>query len=115
MCSSAHDFGYLTVDEVAQKLTRTMETIEKLERHEGHLLNWYDIQTLAPLNPRYVSTVDSGNLLGALWTLDQGLESLMQAPLLDAQSLCGAARRRRSPAAGRPGRKIFRFGCSSPG
>ncbi len=63
----AHDFGYLTVDEVAQKLTRTMETIGKLERHEGHLLNWYDIQTLAPLKPRYVSTVDSGNLLGALW------------------------------------------------
>ena len=41
-----------------------METIGKLERHEGHLLNWYDIQTLAPLKPRYVSTVDSGNLLG---------------------------------------------------
>ena len=44
----AHDFGYVTVDEVTQKLTRTMETIGKLERHEGHLLNWYDIQTLAP-------------------------------------------------------------------
>jgi cyclic beta-1,2-glucan synthetase len=85
----AHDFGYLTVDGVAQKLTRTMETIEKLERHEGHLLNWYDIQTLAPLKPRYVSTVDSGNLLAALWALDQGLESLMQAPLLDAQAFAG--------------------------
>ena len=44
---SAHDFGYLTVDDVVQKLARTMETIAKLERHEGHLLNWYDIQTLA--------------------------------------------------------------------
>jgi cyclic beta-1,2-glucan synthetase len=86
---SAHDFGYLTVDGVAQKLTQTMETIGKLERHEGHLLNWYDIKTLAPLNPRYVSTVDSGNLLGALWTLDQGLESLIQAPLLDAQAFAG--------------------------
>ena len=86
---SAHDFGYLTVDEVAQKLTHTMETIAKLERHEGHLLNWYDIETLAPLNPRYVSTVDSGNLLGALWTLDRGLESLIHTPLLDARAFAG--------------------------
>jgi len=85
----AHEFGYLTVDGVAQKLTRTMGTIRKLERHEGHLLNWYDIQSLAPLKPHYVSTVDSGNLLGALWTLDRGLESLNQAPLLDAQAFAG--------------------------
>ncbi len=81
----AHDFGYVTVDQVAHKLTRTMETIEKLERHEGHLLNWYDIRTLEPLKPRYVSTVDSGNLLGALWTLDQGLRALLRAPLLDGK------------------------------
>ena len=102
---SAHDFGYLTVDEVDQKLTQTMETIGKLERYEGHLLNWYDIQTLAPLKPRYVSTVDSGNLLGALWSLDQGLDAFMQAPLLDSESLCGSAGCRRSPATGRPGRE----------
>ncbi|MDX9826134.1 MAG: glucoamylase family protein [Spirochaetia bacterium] len=86
---SAFDFGYLSLDEVAQKLTKTMETIEKLERHEGHLLNWYDIKTLAPLNPRYVSTVDSGNLLGSLWTLRRGLESLAHTPLLDKKALAG--------------------------
>ena len=86
---SAHDFGYLSVDEVAQKLTKTMETIGKLERHEGHLLNWYDIKTLAPLNPRYISTVDSGNLLGSLWALRRGLESLANAPLLDKKALAG--------------------------
>ncbi len=86
---SAHDFGYLTVDEVAQKLMRTMETVDKLERHEGHLLNWYDIKTREPLKPRYVSSVDSGNLLGTLWTLDRGLDSLIHAPLLDAQAFAG--------------------------
>jgi cyclic beta-1,2-glucan synthetase len=86
---SARESGYLTVDEVTQKLTGTMATCRNLERHEGHLLNWYDIQTLAPLNPRYVSTVDSGNLLGALWTLDMGLQSLMLAPLLDSQAFAG--------------------------
>ncbi|HLA41614.1 MAG TPA: glycosyl transferase, partial [Candidatus Glassbacteria bacterium] len=86
---SAHDFGYLTLDEVAHKLTLTMETLDKLERYEGHLLNWYDIQTLAPLKPRYVSTVDSGNLLGALWALDPGLQALMRAPLLDGKAFAG--------------------------
>ena len=44
-----------------------------LERFEGHLLNWYDISTLEPLRPRYVSTVDSGNLLASLWTLESQL------------------------------------------
>ena len=85
----AHDFGYITVDEVTRKLTGTMETIGKLDRHEGHLLNWYDIQTLAPLKPRYVSTVDSGNLLGAFWSLDQGLGALMQTELLDKRAFAG--------------------------
>ena len=85
----AHEFGYVTVDEVIHKLTGTMETIGKLDRHEGHLLNWYDIQTLTPLRPRYVSTVDSGNLLGALWTMDHGLEGLMHAGVVDGKVLAG--------------------------
>ncbi len=80
---AARDFGYLTGDQVVQILGRTMETIGRLERHEGHLLNWYDVQSLKPLEPRYVSTVDSGNLLGALWSLEHGLEELMQRPVLD--------------------------------
>ena len=51
----------------------TLTTIERLERHQGHLLNWYDTQTLAPLMPPYVSTVDSGNLAGALMCLAAAL------------------------------------------
>ena len=69
----AHDSGYLTVNQVVEKLTRTMATIGRLERYQGHLLNWYDIQTLAPLEPRYVSTVDSGNLLGPCGHWNKGL------------------------------------------
>ena len=86
---SSNNFGYVTLDEVVHKLTLTVETIDKLERYEGHLLNWYDIQTLVPLKPRYVSTVDSGNLLGALWALDPGLGELIRAPLLDDKVFAG--------------------------
>jgi len=50
-----------------------------MERHEGHLLNWYDTSTLSSLLPRYVSTVDSGNLAGALMTLAEGLRDFPQA------------------------------------
>jgi cyclic beta-1,2-glucan synthetase len=86
---TARDFGYLTVDQIVETLTRTMETIGKLERYEGHLLNWYDVQTLAPLEPRYVSAVDSGNLISALWSLEHGLEELVRGPLLDGSVFDG--------------------------
>lgn len=87
----AYDSGYLTINQVVEKLANTMATIGRLERYQGHLLNWYDIQTLVPLEPRYVSTVDSGNLLGALWTLEQGLDELTHAPLLDGKAFAGLA------------------------
>ena len=51
-----------------------------LERHEGHLLNWYDTKSLAPLRPRYVSTVDSGNLAAALIALAHGLREIAERP-----------------------------------
>ncbi|WP_246167075.1 GH36-type glycosyl hydrolase domain-containing protein [Oryzomonas japonica] len=88
---AAHDCGYQTINQVVEKLTKTMASISLLERFEGHLLNWYDIQTLAPLEPRYVSAVDSGNLLGSLWSLDQGLTELIHAPLLDGTAFDGLA------------------------
>jgi cyclic beta-1,2-glucan synthetase len=57
-------------------LESMIESVEALERYEGHLLNWYDTTTLAPLLPRYVSTVDSGNLAASLMTLASGLRQL---------------------------------------
>src|SRR5574341_1626996 len=58
--------------------------MEGLERFEGHLLNWYDTQSLAALPPSYVSTVDSGNLAGALMTLAEGLRQLGRQPQADS-------------------------------
>ena len=77
---AAHDLGLLPLGEMVDRLERTLTTIEGLERHEGHLLNWYDTQTLAPLLPRYVSTVDSGNLAGALVALAEGCRQLGRPP-----------------------------------
>ena len=73
---AAHDLGYLTTDALVARLDGTLTTLEGLERYHGHFLNWYDTATLAPLHPRYVSTVDSGNLAAALIALGQGLQAL---------------------------------------
>ena len=70
---AAHDLGFITKEELAGKIGAALVTMEGLERHEGHLFNWYDTLNLAPLPPRYVSTVDSGNLAGALMALAVGL------------------------------------------
>ncbi len=71
---AARDLGFITTRELIERTAHTLDTCEGLERHEGHLLNWYDTTTLAALWPRYVSTVDSGNLVTALVTLACGLE-----------------------------------------
>lgn len=86
---AATDFGYLTIDEFLQRLERTMAALGKLERYEGHLLNWYHTRTLEPLLPRYVSTVDSGNLLASLWVLRRGCEDLLRRPLIGPACLTG--------------------------
>ena len=73
---SAYDFGYLSLPNLLQHLARSLETVETLERYNGHFYNWYDTRTLKPLAPLYVSTVDNGNLAGLLLTLHSGLLEL---------------------------------------
>ena len=73
---AAHDLELIGTDAMIERFERTLTTVEKLDHFEGHLLNWYDTRTLAPLPPRYVSTVDSGNLAGALLAIAAGLRSL---------------------------------------
>ncbi len=77
---AAHDLGLLSEEGMVERLERALATIEELEGHLGHLLNWYDTRNLAPLMPRYVSTVDSGNLAGALLALAEGCRRLSAEP-----------------------------------
>jgi cyclic beta-1,2-glucan synthetase len=88
---AAHDLGYLTIRQLIERLERTFDTFDRMEKHWGHLLNWYDTQTLAPLPPRYVSTVDSGNLLACLMTLKQGLLEKIDQPVPAPTAMEGMA------------------------
>jgi cellobiose phosphorylase len=86
---SARDFGYITTSEMIDMINNTISTITSLEKWEGHLYNWYDTKTLRPLHPEYISTVDSGNFLCFMVSLEQGLEEHLQRPLIDHMFLQG--------------------------
>jgi len=79
---AAHDLGYLGLGRLADRLEKTFDALERMEKHWGHFYNWYDTRTLRPLPPAYISTVDSGNLLGCLLALKQGLIEKTREPVL---------------------------------
>ncbi len=70
---TAYEFGYINVRSYLERTSKTLQTMSKMERFRGHFFNWYDTQSLIPLLPKYISTVDSGNLVGHLLVLRQGL------------------------------------------
>ncbi len=63
----AYDLGFITKEDAVERLVKIYKTIMKLEKWHGHLYNWYNIKTLEPLRPRFVSTVDSGNFVSILF------------------------------------------------
>ncbi|WP_088189035.1 glucoamylase family protein [Desulfosporosinus sp. FKA] len=80
---AARDFGYISLGTAINRIERTLQTIKELEHWQGHLYNWYDTLSLEPLEPRYISTVDSGNFVMYLVTLKSGLSELLESPLLN--------------------------------
>lgn len=78
---AAHDLGYLGTVELSLRLRSSLNNLAGLERYRGHLLNWYDTRSLEPLAPRYVSSVDSGNLVAAFMALRQGCLRLLDEPI----------------------------------
>ncbi|MOA02469.1 hypothetical protein D3C78_1219220 [compost metagenome] len=86
---AAQDFGYLSAGRLLERLTLMLDSMSRLQRYQGHFYNWYDTQALKPLSPLYVSTVDSGNLVGLLLTLKPGLLALADAPLIDRRLIHG--------------------------
>jgi cyclic beta-1,2-glucan synthetase len=88
---AARDLGYVGTLELIERLELTLATMSRLERFRGHYLNWYDTRTLEPLSPRYVSTVDSGNLVGHLPAIKQALIEVADDPLFGPRIVEGLA------------------------
>lgn len=79
---TAYEFGYLSANAMVERVSNTLDTMKKMERYRGHFYNWYDTISLNPLFPKYISTVDSGNLAGHLLVLKQGLLSLQNENII---------------------------------
>ena len=86
---AAVDFGYSSVAQLIKRTQDTFASMDKLERYRGHFFNWYDTTNLKTLNPRYISSVDSGNLAGHLLTLRQGFLSLYSKKIVDVNLFHG--------------------------
>ena len=86
---SARDFGWAGMSEIVDRLEATLTTMSRLQRCRGHFYNWYDTRDLRPLDPRYVSSVDSGNLAGHLIALANSCHEWLQTPMADRLSSDG--------------------------
>lgn len=85
----ALEFGYLTLSEFVTQTERTLQSVLKLPRYFGHLLNWYDNISLKPLDPLFISSVDSGNFAASLWSLKQHCLELLHEPVVRQNALAG--------------------------
>ena len=87
--ASARDFGWIGTQEAVKRLEATFATLHALDQFRGHFYNWYDTRDLRPLDPRYVSTVDSGNLAGHLVALAGAIRDWQAGPLAPATRMAG--------------------------
>jgi cyclic beta-1,2-glucan synthetase len=85
----ARDFGWIGTGQAIERLEATLATVGRMERSRGHLYNWYDTRDLRPLEPKYISTVDSGNLAGHLIALANACREWRSRPLGAARRLSG--------------------------
>lgn len=79
---AAHDFGFISQDNLLERCSNSLHTMNKMPRFKGHFYNWYNTNTLEILRPGYISSVDSGNLIGHLLTLKYGLLNFKNEPLI---------------------------------
>ncbi len=86
---AACELGWIGACEMLRRTEETLGTMSRLEMFRGHFYNWYDTRDLHPLDPKYISSVDSGNLAGHVMALANGCHQRIQAPALDPRIFAG--------------------------
>ena len=86
---AARDFGWLGTIDMVDRLEATLTTMDGLPRFRGHFYNWYGTRDFRPLDPRYVSSVDSGNLAGHLIALSQACLKRIDCPVSGEEIFAG--------------------------
>ncbi|HUQ45849.1 MAG TPA: glucoamylase family protein [Gemmatimonadaceae bacterium] len=95
---SARDLALISTGEMIERLERVLETMERLPKVRGHLMNWYELTALRVLDPPYVSAVDSGNLAGHLMAIATGCAEDAGASEAELPRLRGVGSRARAMA-----------------
>lgn len=75
--TSAYNLGYITLGVLLQRQLISLQAIVALEKHRGHLFNWYATGSGVVLQPSYISTVDSGNLAASLIVVKEAVKEAM--------------------------------------
>jgi cyclic beta-1,2-glucan glucanotransferase len=88
-CIAARDFGWIGLNDLIERIGATSDTLLRLPRFRGHFFNWYETRELRPLDPKFVSTVDSGNLAGHLLAVAQSCDEIIRQPLFTHVALDG--------------------------
>ncbi len=88
---AARDFGWIGITAAVGRLEEVLATMDRLERFRGHFFNWYDTRDLRPLEPKYISSVDSGNLAGHLIVLRSACREMISAPVVSQEAFAGIA------------------------
>ena len=88
---SAYDLGFISLNNCIKKIENSIDSIKKLEKFSGHLFNWYDTQTTTPLHPRYISFVDSGNLVAYYLALKQSAKEFFNSPIIKNDFIFGSS------------------------
>src|ERR1700689_865150 len=86
---AARDFGWIGIQAATERLENTFRTMNRLEQFRGHFYNWYDTRDLHPLDPKYVSSVDSGNMAGHLLALGNGCREMIEKSPVERSVLSG--------------------------
>ena len=87
----ARDFGWIGTAQTIDRLEATLATMARMPRFRGHFYNWYDTRDLRALEPKYVSSVDSGNLAGHLLAVANACKEWGRSPMVAASRLAGIA------------------------
>jgi cyclic beta-1,2-glucan synthetase len=88
---AARDCGWSGTLAMTERLEATLGTMDKLERYRGHFYNWYATEDMRALEPKYISSVDSGNLAGHLIALAHACREIIEGPVLSPRWAKGVA------------------------
>ena len=78
-----YELDFINEEETVKYLENILKSIDSLKKWHGHLYNWYNIETSEVMQPLFVSTVDSGNLVGSLVVVREFLDKYGYDSLVD--------------------------------